>query len=51
MQEAEYSVPPERLAGGMPFQGLRRPQAVPEACLVKENRLPVGCFGAGGFLL
>ena len=29
MQEAEYSVPLERLAGIMRFQGLRKPQAEP----------------------
>ena len=29
MQEAEYSVPLERLAGTMRFQGLRKPQAEP----------------------
>lgn len=27
VQEIEYSVPLERLAGGIPFQGLRKPQA------------------------
>ena len=29
MQETEYSAPPERLAGSMPFQGLHKPQAEP----------------------
>ena len=29
MQKAEHSVPLERLAGSMPFQGLRKPPAVP----------------------
>ena len=33
MQEAEHSVPLERLAGNMPFRGLRRPPAVPEVWL------------------
>ena len=30
MQETENTAPPERLSGSMPFQGLRRPPAVPE---------------------
>ena len=29
MQKTEHSVPPERLAGSMPFQGLRKPPALP----------------------
>ena len=29
MQEAEHSVPLERLTGNMPFRGLRKPPAVP----------------------
>ena len=29
MQKTEYSAPPERLAGSMPFQGLRKPPALP----------------------
>ena len=33
MQETEYSVPLERLAGRLPFQGLRRPPALPGACV------------------
>ena len=33
MQKTEYSVPLERLAGNMPFRGLRRPPAVPEVWL------------------
>ena len=31
MQETEHSVPLERLAGGMPFQGLRKLPALPGA--------------------
>ena len=33
MQAAFFSVPLERLAGNMPFRGLRRPPAVPEVWL------------------
>ena len=29
MQKTEHSVPLERLAGSMPFQGLRKPPALP----------------------
>lgn len=29
MQETEYPVPLERIAGSMPFQGLRKPPALP----------------------
>ena len=42
MQETEYSVPLERLAGGMPFQGLRKPLAVPGGLTVQGSRRRAG---------
>lgn len=35
MQETENSVPPERLAGSMPLQGLRKPPAVPGGLTIR----------------
>ena len=47
MQEAEYSVPLERLAGIMHFQGLRKPQALPGVLAsVSIKTLPRLCRGA-----
>ena len=47
MQEAEYSVPLERLAGIMRFQGLRKPQALPGVLTsVSIKTLPRLCRGA-----
>ena len=46
MQEAEYSVPLERLAGIMRFQGLRKPQALPGGltlyAFAKHRPIPMG---------
>ncbi len=46
MQETEHSVPPERLAGSMPFQGLRKPQALPGRLTLVHAGLPLLYGGA-----
>ena len=45
MQETENTVPPERLSGSMPFQGLRRPPG----CAGRPDWVwePAGCAGEG----
>ena len=45
MQRTEYSAPPERPAGNVPFRGLRRPPAVPG----KVKRLSLSISGEAGW--